>query len=275
MQKNIFFLLSLSIVFFLGACKQSGGENAQNTETTAPAAPKPITLSPVSGSPEFSNAAIALQSPKSGAAAEAGKVAFDFDVKNYQLGSQTPDAAQKMCSNSDKGQHIHLILNNQPYDAYYTDTMSKVLEPNYYVGLAFLSRSYHESIKNKEAYQLFDFTVGKPAEGASSKTDLKAPHLFYSRPKGNYVGKGNIEKILLDFYLTNCDLSNDGYKVRATINGTQFLLNQWQPYFIENLPIGDNTIKLELLDKTGNLVPSPFNPVERKIGVYEQEPLVK
>ena len=70
--------------------------------------------------------------------------------------------------------------------------------------------------------------------------------------------------MMLDFYLVNCNLSPNGYKVKATINGTEFMLTKWEPYFIEGLPLGESTVKLELIDKSGKLVNSPFNGMERK-----------
>ena len=38
---------------------------------------------------------------------------------------------------------------------------------------------------------------------------------------------------------------------------------------MEGLPKGEVTIKLELLDSEGNLVESPFNPVERTVTLAE------
>ena len=51
----------------------------------------------------------------------------------------------------------------------------------------------------------------------------------------------------------------------ATVNGVEFILTEWKPYVIEGLPLGTVTIKLELKDGAGNLVDSPFNPVERSV----------
>jgi len=68
---------------------------------------------------------------------------------------------------------------------------------------------------------------------------------------------------MLDFYLVNTELSPEGNKVRATINGTEFMLDRWMPYIMEGLPMGENTVKLELVDNNGNVLPGPFNSVER------------
>lgn len=145
--------------------------------------------------------------------------------------------------------------------AHYEPGFSKDLKAGRYVLLSFLSRSYHESVKHENAYELLQFTVGETDAPAA---DLSAPHLFYSRPKGTYKG-ADAQSILLDFYLVNCTLSEDGYKVKATINGTEFMLTKWMPYVIEGLPMGDIEITLELIDGAGNTVDSPFNPVTRTI----------
>ena len=181
---------------------------------------------------------------------------------------QTPDADQKMCANSAKGQHIHFIMDDEPYVASYSPTIVANLKPSvngltggHHVLLAFLSRSYHESLKHPKSYILKEFTAGDTSVG---NFDAKAPHVFLSRPKGEYVGAKETGRVMLDFYLVNCDLSPAGYKVKTTINGTEFTLTKWEPYIIEGLPLGKSTVKLELIDKNGALVKSPFNGKERE-----------
>ena len=90
--------------------------------------------------------------------------------------------------------------------------------------------------------------------------DIKEPMLFYSRPKGLYTGE-DTKKVMLDYYLINADQA--GFKVEADINGEKHMLENWQPYYIEGLPEGDNTIKLSLIDSTGQLANVPLNPVSR------------
>ena len=127
--------------------------------------------------------------------------------------------------------------------------------------LAFLSRSYHESVKAKGAFYVENLTVG---DVEPEEVDLDKPHLFFSRPKGTYTGE-DTKKLMLDFYLLNTTLSAGGNKVRATVNGEEFMIDDWAPYYIEGLEKGEVTIKLELLDVDGNVMPGPFNTVERKV----------
>ena len=44
-----------------------------------------------------------------------------------------------------------------------------------------------------------------------------------------------------------------------------FLIDEWVPYYIEGLPKGEIKIKLELINSSGELIDSPFNPSIRKV----------
>lgn len=194
---------------------------------------------------------------------DTGANLFQFKVSDYELGMQTRDAADRKIANSAKGQHIHFIVDNGPYSAHYEPGFSRSLEPGNHVILAFLSRSYHESVKNDSSFVLTQVQVG--SETDSSRFDETAEHLFYSRPKGTYSGS-DTEKLLLDFFLINTTISETSNRVRLTINGEEaHMLTKWAPYYIEGLGKGEATIKLELLDKDGQLIPGPFNSAERTV----------
>lgn len=265
MKRYLLFIALLS--YTLIACKQEATPTeelvSENLEITEEIIEKDgLTLSTNSLATEFDNPRLDLLSPVSGDVIYPDSVLFRFGVENYDLGANTADPLSGQCSNSGKGQHIHFILNNEPYTAHYEAEFKKQLPPGNNVLLAFLSRSYHMSVKTKDAYILTEL----PAGDAVDEFDETAPHMFYSRPKGSYEGE-DAKKVMLDFFLVNTDLEGAGYMVRASINGVRFDINKWQPYFIEGLPEGDNTIELELLDSEGNLLPSPFNPVSRTISI--------
>ncbi len=285
MKKHLFMsgLLALSI---LGACNNPAERNNENIDLGADTAKSEevnateaedntqqsyekdgLKLYPAPASVSYPDASLEMKAPKDNALITANDVNFDFEVMNYELGVQTADATNKGLANSEKGQHIHLIIDNGPYSAHYEPDFTSKIENGHHVGLAFLSRSYHESVKNANSYKVFQFTTGK-SEGSNAKTDLSKPLLFYSRPKGEYKG-ADTKKVLLDFFLINVDLKVGGYAVRATINGSAFELNTWQPYIIEGLPMGENTITLELIDAAGNLAESDFNSVTRKFTLTE------
>ena len=214
---------------------------------------KKIKLTKLEGSPPYLNAKISTASITPDNETE---YVFSFDISNYELGAQTKNDIESQLANSAKGQHIHLIVNNGPYSAHYTNNFKKKLEKDNNVILAFLSRSYHESVKNPNAFILTQ--IGE------NKIDLNKEFLFYSRPKGIYKGK-DTEKLLLDFYLINTTISPNGNKVKATINNAEFIITEWAPYYLEGLPKGEVKIKLELINSDGKLVDSPFNPSVRTV----------
>jgi hypothetical protein len=216
-----------------------------------------LKLTSLEGTTAFPDARLKLVNPPAGADLAAGQNRIELDVKGFPLGQPTLDPANKGMINDLKGQHISLILNNGPMIPMYAPQIDQNLEDGHYVLLAFPSRSYHEGVKSTDGYALRQFNVGQPEN--FKELDTKAPHLFYHWPTGNMNG----EKVLLDFFLVNCTLGANDYKVRAVVNGTEFMLTKWAAYTMEGLPAGENKVKLELLDAAGKVVESPYNPVER------------
>lgn len=255
------------------------GDSAENNMADSANTSKPIIgLAEVTGSPEFPDAALSL---KNVTATEQGtdsvKLSFNFDVKNYELKSQTADADGKQCNNSQQGQHIHFILDNKPYAALYEPkhevTVAKNSEHHL---MAFLSRSYHESIKSAGAALVHHFKVDEKGNIVKAD-DTKTPMIFYSRPKGDYIGK-DTENLLFDFYVWNANLSDAGYKVKAEIKGdnldTTITITSWKPWFLKNMPMGKASIKLTLVDEQGNKPEGPETEVTREFNLSANEPMV-
>lgn len=192
---------------------------------------------------------------------------FDFDVEggDYQLGVQTPDAAKKMCANSAKGQHIHLIVDSNPYSAQYVASFDHEVGDGEHNILAFLSRSYHESIKTPSAHIAQRVKV----EGGSivEADDITDPMLFYSRPKGTYVGD-DTKRIMLDFYPVNAEIGED-YNIKLQVNGEITVLKEWKPYFIENLPYGQSSVGIALVYPDGSPVPGKQTAILQTITLRE------
>ncbi|MDX5438637.1 MAG: hypothetical protein LPK03_15655 [Pontibacter sp.] len=272
-MKKTYLLLASALMISFSACDTARQTQDAETQTPPEAAvaggPTPVgavmsknglRVFAFNNSQNYPESQLRLNTPPAGGVVEPGPVQFDYDLSNYQLTRMTPHSNAEHMANSQQGQHIHNIVDNEPYTAHYETEFTKDIPEGEHVILSFLSRSYHESLKHKGAYDLRKITVGRPEQKLD--IDLNAPHMFYSRPKGEYVGK-DTEQVMLDFYLVNTDLSTTGNKVRATINGTEFILDRWLPYVMEGLPMGENTIKLELIDNNGNVLPGPYNSVTR------------
>ena len=257
-MKSIF--ICLGFAGLLVSCKNQ----ATTTESTVPPADSTTvkyTITPFSPSKDFPDASLKAMTYIG------GTFSTVIGGTGFTLGEQTSDAPEKNCANSKEGQHLHLIVDNEPYVAKYQSSFTHDIPDGEHYLLCFLSRSYHESIKTPAASKAAKVLVAN--KSITKSEDIQGPMLFYSRPKGLYTGD-DTRKVMLDFYLVNADMNN--YKVEADINGEKHMLDKWQPYYIEGLPEGDNTIKLSLLDNSGQLVNAPLNPVSRTFKI-EKNPV--
>lgn len=267
-QPNLLLAAAIAITFASCGNDNTSQETAARDTTAAPAG---VTLTDVPASKDFPDARLSLKDAKPTVNGDSVKVDFTFDVKGYELKNQTDDDASKSCANSKDGQHIHFILDNKPYTALYEPKHSVTLAKgsDHYL-LAFLSRSYHLSLKHEGAALLYHFRVND--QGRIEKLeDPKTPMVFYSRPKGDYVGK-DTDNLLLDFYLWNAKLGPD-YKVQADVNGQVLTIDNWKPYFLKGLPMGKNSIRLTLVDKNGDKVTGDNTEVTREFNLAQQEPM--
>lgn len=237
------------------------------------------------------------------------KLELSGDLKGYM---PMMDPATKM------GNHIHVILDNQPYEAYYNLNQEFELRnvaDGEHTLRVFPSRPWHESYKNNGAFQMVKFTVKnggadatKPATTGSGQqmsnanananmanmnantnaapagtpegkamqsstagaVDAAKPLLTYSRPKGDYKG-ADADAIMIDFWLWNAKLQGDGgeYRVRYSVDGGEAkYIDKWQPIWLSGWSNGKHSVKLELVDKAGNVVDNGgYNSTTREINV--------
>jgi hypothetical protein len=275
-SKNLLGVAAITAVLLTTSCQQNTtSQETTNSDTTVAANSGPIVMEEVMNSEEFPNAQLTMGNTSTSMSGDSVKVAFNFNVKNYDLKGQTSDSVKGICSNSDKGQHIHFILDNGPYAALYEPKHDVTLAKNteHYL-LAFLSRSYHMSLKNKNAAVLYHFKVDE--NGKLQKLDVpNTPMVFYSRPKGDYVGN-DAKNVLLDFYVWNTTLGENN-KVKVNINSggkdTSIMITEWKPYFLKNLAMGKNSITLTMLDNGGNKVTGNNTEVTREFNLAEGEPM--
>jgi hypothetical protein len=256
--------LVCSGMLFLAGCGGGGGNGVQ--------------IQAGDRSPSIDGAMARVTAPADSAVADSAVmnsagVDATVEAENFEAGIQTDTERANEIANSGNGQHFHLILDNQPYMANYeagTPFDLGGLEPGAHTLVAFPSRSYHESVKGPEAYDLVNFYVGE--ESGEFMLGPRAPALIYSRPKGTYSGDG-ADRIMLDFYLHNVELGPDGYRARYTIRdaaGSEVAsttLTEWAPAFVTGLEDGTYEVTLQLIGSDGNVVPGPFNDTTREIEV--------
>ncbi|MBE9045954.1 hypothetical protein IQ255_16345 [Pleurocapsales cyanobacterium LEGE 10410] len=168
------------------------------------------------------------------------------------------------------GNHLNLILDNEPYQQIYSldqPIILKNITPGTHTIRVFAVRPWGESFKNEGAYAQSTFNV--LTETNDNRPETSLPLLTYNNPTGTY----GAEPLMLDFYLTNAplhaiaqnDLSLKDWRVKATVNGVSFLLKNWQPIYLTGFEQGENWIQLELIDEAGNSWENTFNNTVRVI----------
>jgi hypothetical protein len=163
------------------------------------------------------------------------------------------------------GNHLHVMLDKQTYQGVFDLTQPLVFK-NLTAGThslrVFAARPWHESFKNEGAYAQTTFHV--LTKTAENNPHPQQPLLTYSRPTGIYSG----EPIMLDYYLSNApshlvakesDGSLPDWRIRATVNGQQFIIDRWAPIYLQGFKLGKNWVKLELVDDRGNPMPNVYN----------------
>ncbi|MEJ7616774.1 MAG: hypothetical protein WKF30_07360 [Pyrinomonadaceae bacterium] len=274
---------------------------AQQTLTVVERPQKVREMMEMRGEQDVAEPTLKIAEPREGAAIKGSTVPVRLDLggalKGYKPGK---DPATGM------GNHIHVILDNQPYEAYYDLSQAFELR-NVSAGKhtlrVFASRPWHESYKNDGTFQMVSFTVGgaggdpakptttgtgqvmssnanataaTPGEGKAmpqsqaGAVDAKRPLLTYSRPKGEYKGD-DANAIMIDFWLANAKLQGDGgeHRVRYAVDGGEAkYIDKWEPIWLAGWTAGKHTVKLDLVDKSGNLVDNGgYNSTNREITV--------
>ena len=119
--KNI--LIGTFILFSITFCKSK--KRSKQTENAVSTSQIQLVKAP--SSPDYLDSELNLSDINLTSTDSSYLVNFSFDVKNYELGVLTSDANDRDIANSEKGQHIHLILNNEPYSAHYDSFAQKNL----------------------------------------------------------------------------------------------------------------------------------------------------
>lgn len=162
------------------------------------------------------------------------------------------------------GPHLHLFLDNEPYQDIYdleTSITFTDLAPGTHTIKVLAARPWGESFKNEGAYDQVTFDVFAPSP--QNDPDSRRILLTYSQPQGTY----GAEPILLDFYLKNAPLhlvaANDesiaDWRIRCTVNGESFVFDRWQPIYLRGFNPGKNWVKLEVIDENGNRINNASN----------------
>lgn len=236
----------------------------------------------VAKTPESSTIVLRIAVPKEGQIVR-NPAWVQFRIDGYALGAASQFERASEIVETEMGQTVHVVIDNHPYFSINEPALDPFDESGYYYDMSykfeipfhlhsgmhtirmFPARSFGESLKGENTFAAINFYIGR--EGNNPDVDLSQPYLTYNEPS-DLMSLRSDKPILLDFYISNAELSSDGYRVRLTIDGkVNQMLTSWQPYYIYGLKKGRHTIRLELLDSENKLVPGFFNDVKRTITV--------
>lgn len=168
------------------------------------------------------------------------------------------------------GPHLNLLLDDRSEQKIYHLEQPILLEnlsPGTHTLRVFASRPWFESFKNEGSYAQTTFHILTKTD--NNNPDPSLPLLTYNSPTGSY----GAEPILLDFYLTNAPLHMVArenpdiadWRIRVTVNGESFTLDEWQPSYLKGFQPGNNWVKLEFIDENGNKIDNAFNDTVKLI----------
>jgi len=270
------FLVAIILAWGLVGCGEDRIETSETlstevefptprTEQLSEVAPPPI-IQQLNQSLEAYQPQVAIVSPKADQVLQDNTVKVEFQVQDLPI-FQDPELGM--------GPHLHVILDNQiDREVYELDQplVFEDLSPGTHTLRVFASRPWHESFKNEGAYAQTTFHLF--TKTSDNNPDLALPLLTYNRPQGSY----GAEPIMLDFYLTNAPLHlvaaenpDDeivDWRIRVTVNGQNFILDRWQPFYLKGFKPGKNWVHLEFLDEQGNPIKNVFNDTVKLIN-YE------
>ena len=268
-KKLVFFSVFFSL-FLHAEEKNLQNPLVQNVPT------EQIRVLPVDSTPEPESVQLQIVLPKRGEIVLDHPAWIQFRLRGYALGTDSQFPREFEVFNSSRGQTVHFVIDNRPYfpmigyridpfdeegnyyEAQFKFQIPFTLEPGFHTIRAFPARSFGESLKSEGCYAASFFYVKNKS---SATVNLDKPYFTYNGPN-NTQRLREKEPVLLDFYLSNCELTKDGYKIRMTIDKvTTRLLTKWIPYYIYGLKKGVHEIRMQLIDKKDMEVPGNFNDV--------------
>ena len=170
------------------------------------------------------------------------------------------------------GSHLMVQLDDGlPQPLLETTALMPPLSPGSHRFTVYAVRPWGEVVKAPGAFRQIRLhrvaanPLALPAEGS--------PQLLAVSPWQANAG----EPVLLDWLLIDAPLQNlraddARWRLRVTVNGDSFLVNQQTPLWLKGWKSGSNAVLLELVDGRGEPLNPPFNSVVREVRLNPGSP---
>jgi hypothetical protein len=245
MKKLTFSFLIAGIGFF-GACEEKSTrenvfEEIEEDNTS-------VIFESISPNNPFPEAILEMYSPLYNQKLQPGRVAFEFNIVNYPLGTAQPN------------HHLVLILNGGNPRYFETPNFYLELNPGAYRAVTYLVDETGIALKDFGNFVERDFRVGETEAFPNSAE----PYLAINLPISGAVYDSD-EDLIIDFLVLAGDLENDGLKVKISIGDQFYETEKMVPVTIKDLPKGEHQIVISLLKKDGSELEGPFSKLIKTV----------
>jgi len=197
-----------------------------------------------------------ILSPTDGALLPAGPWTLRLQVEDWPLVDAGPLGL---------GPHVVVQLDGDPpLPLTGTTTTMRALEPGSHRLTVYAARPWGEAVKSPGAQR--QIRLHRVAANALSQPAPGSPQLIAVSPRGTAAST----PLLLDWLLLEAPLQNlrsgdASWRLRVSINGDSFLVDQQTPLWLEGWRSGSNAIQLDLLDGLGEPLNPPFNSLVAEV----------
>ena len=196
------------------------------------------------------NPQVSILAPRDGAVLPGGPVTLQLQVRDWPLVDAGPLGL---------GPHVVVLVDDQPpLPVTGLKVELPALSPGSHRITAYAARPWGEAVKSPGAAA--QIRVHRVAANPLAIPQPGTPQLLVVSP----ASPATREPVLLDWLLLDTPLQglrdNDGsWRLRVTVNGDSFLVDQNAPLWLKGWERGSNSLLLELVDGRGDALNPPFN----------------
>lgn len=234
-----------------GAPLRAEGPAGRLQEVAPPAAVQQLQAGLADHNPQVS-----ILTPRDGAVLPGGPVGLQLQVRDWPLVDAGPLGL---------GPHVVVQVDDQPPLAV-TDLKLELpaLSPGSHRITAYAARPWGEAVKSPGASA--QIQVHRVAANPLAIPQAGTPQLLVVSPPSQAAR----EPVLLDWLLLDAPLQglrdNDGsWRLRVTVNGDSFLVDQNAPLWLKGWERGSNSLLFELVDGRGDALNPPFNSLVAEV----------
>ncbi|MCP9931533.1 hypothetical protein KBY82_12150 [Cyanobium sp. AMD-g] len=197
-----------------------------------------------------------ILSPADGALLPAGPWTLRLKVEDWPLVDAGPLGL---------GPHVVVQLDGDPpLTLTDTSTTMRPLEPGSHRLTVFAARPWGEAVKGPGAQR--QIRLHRVAANPLSQPAPGSPQLIAVSPRGTAAGTPLLlDWLLLDAPLQNLRSGDASWRLRVSLNGDSFLVDQQTPLWLEGWRPGSNAIQFDLLDGLGEPLNPPFNSLVSEV----------